>query len=129
MLVEWRPASSWIARVALLGSVALVLCSLFFVAPKDLWQWLVVTVLLGLLARALARDWRREPQDFGLQQGQWYLLRQGQRVAVTLRHSHFIAHRIGVMGFATANGDMVVVTILPDSLSADDGRKLAVALA
>jgi hypothetical protein len=129
LLVEWRPARSRLAGVALVVSVAVVFCSLFFVTPVDLWQWLVVTVLLGLLVRAFVRDWRREPQDFGLHQGQWYLLQQGQRLPVTLRHSHFISHRIGVIGFATANGDTVAITILPDSLSADDGRKLAVALA
>ena len=129
LLVEWHPACSRLASTAWAVSVVAVLCSLFFVAPAYPWQWLVAAVLLTLFVRALARDWRREPQDFGLEQGQWYLRQQGRRVPVTLRHSHFISHRMGVIGFATASGNTVAITILPDSLSVDDGRKLAVALA
>lgn len=129
LLVEWRPARSRLASAAWAVSTVAVLCSLFFVAPAYPWQWLVLAVLLGLFVRALARDWRREPQDFGLEQGQWYLRQQGRRVPVTLRHSHFISHRMGVIGFVTSNGNTVAITILPDSLSAEDGRKLAVALA
>ncbi len=129
MLTEWHPARSRLARRALLGSVVAALASLFFTAPKSALQWLVLALLLGVFLRALIRDWRRETLEFGCEQGQWFLRREGLRESVVLRHSHFLTHRVGVIGFTTAAGDTVTITILPDSLSVDDCRSLAVALA
>lgn len=128
-LVEWYPVHSRLGSVALVAVGLAVLCSLPLVTPVDPWQWLVVALLSGLFTGAIVQQWRRKPQQFGLEKGQWYLRQQGQRVPVKLRYSHFISYRMGVIEFMTANGKKVAITILPDSLSVEDCRKLAVALA
>jgi hypothetical protein len=125
---EWRPARSTIGRCALVGSVAAVLASLYFLAPASVLQWLLVLVLVGAFIHALLRDWRCESPCFGCDNGQWYLRRQGEREPVTLGYSHFFAPRLGVIGFIAADGGVVKIVILPDSISAGDCHSLAVAL-
>lgn len=105
-----------------------MVASLYFAAPAGILQWLIVMVLLGVFAWGLLRDWRREPQGFGCDQGQWYLRQQGEREPVVLHHSHFITRGLGVIGFAAADGSMVSIVILPDSMSPGDCHRLAVAL-
>ncbi len=105
-----------------------MLASLYFVAPASALQWLVVLVLLGAFLWSLLRDWRCEPPGFGCDNGQWYLRRQGGREPVDLRYSHFFARRLGVIGFNAADGSVVKIVILPDSMNAGDCHTLAVAL-
>lgn len=127
-VAEWQLARSGLHTGALFFIVAAVLLALYYTGPREPWQWGLVAALLVLFVYDSARRWRGSVRGFALQQGQWWLQIDGERVAAQLQGYHFTGRCLGVIRFRTAAGARHVVTILPDSLSGEACRKLVLAL-
>jgi hypothetical protein len=129
MVAEWRLARSRLRGLALAVIVCAVLLALLYTGPRELWHWGLLAALMALFIYDTARRWRCAVHGFSVQHGQWWLVIDGERVAAQLLDYHFAGHSLGVIRFRTAAGACHAVTILPDSMSGEDCRKLALALA
>jgi hypothetical protein len=103
--------------------------ALLLVEPASPWQWVVLGGCLALSVYHLVKDRAHPVRDFAMRDGQWYLQIAGESAPVSLYASHFLLPNLGVMRFRTASGDVVSIAIMPDSLSREDCRRLALALA
>ncbi len=128
MVAEWRLAPSRLRGLALAIIVCAVLLALLYTGPREPWHWGLLAALMALLVYDTAHCWHSAVAGFSVQHGQWWLLIDGERVAAQLQGYHFAGHRLGVIRFRTATGVRHAVTILPDSLSGEACRKLALAL-
>ncbi len=127
-VAEWQLARSRLRTGALVVIVAAVLLALYYSGPQGHLQWAMVAALGAFFVYDSARCWRGCVRSFALQQGQWWLVIDGERVAAQLQGFHFTGRRLGVIRFRTLAGARHVVTILPDSLSGEACRKLVLAL-
>lgn len=128
MAAEWRPSSSRLRSVGLAISLAAVICALYYTGAEAIWQWAVMALLLVWYVYDSIRAWRSPVQGFALRDGEWYVVIEGQSVAARLHSHHFVGQRMGVMRFVTDTRQRYPVTLLPDSLSGEEFRRLAVAL-
>ena len=128
MAVEWRLEASRYGKLLFATSFCAVLAALWRLELEQAWQG---AVLLGAVLFYL-RDWRDLFQPavaamrFGA--GQWVLTMPDGRHPATIEQSHFLSQRIGVIRFRTADGCRRNIVFLPDSLSGEGFRCLAIAL-
>lgn len=128
MANEWRLAPSRYARLLFAASFFAVLAALSQLDPERYWQGLV---LLGATLFYLC-DWadlfRPAMTAMDYRQGQWMLALPGGWQPVSLEQSHFLFQQLGVLRFRTVDGQRRSVVLLPDSLSGEQFRRLAIVL-
>lgn len=128
MVGEWYLAPSRLRVVLLVGSAVAVVWAFWLLEPRQPWQWLLVGGLIALYLYDNFGRRRSQVRGFSLRDGQWYVFIEGKAIAAEPVWVHFATRRLGVIRFLTPAGDRYPVALLPDSLSDEEFRQLAVAL-
>lgn len=125
---EWHPTPSRYLPWFCLVCAFAVLAALLQMQLHAAWQWILVCGLGVFFIIDSARFWRNKRAGLSLRDGQWYLHFANQRQPARLLWTHFVDQRIGVMRLKAESGEVCTLALLPDSLSGEEFRTLAIAL-